>query len=132
MNRADVRFGTGKLNQAISVGTHSLVADVSMAEGGDATGPSPHDYLAVALGACTSMTLKMYAVRKAWPLRDARTTVTILEADGVARFARAITLVGELEAEQKTRLLEIANRCPVHKLLSGKIVIETRLEPIVR
>ena len=127
MNQADIRFGKGKLNQEITTGGHSLQADVPVADGGDATGPSPHDYLVIALGACTGMTFRMYAQRKSWPLEDVRTTVTLEKEGDVSLFKRAITLVGALDDTQKARLLEIANQCPVHKALSGKIRIETRL-----
>ena len=127
MTQADIRFGKGKVNQEITSTGHQLQADVPVADGGDATGPSPHDYLAIALGACTGMTLRMYAQRKTWPLEDVRTTVTFEKEGDVSLFKRAITLIGTLDDTQKGRLLEIANQCPVHKILSGKIRIDTRL-----
>jgi putative redox protein len=102
-------------------------ARVTQAEGGDSLGPSPHDYLVIALGACTGMTLRMYAQRKSWPLQDVQTVVTFEKEGEVSLFRRAIELVGALDEAQRARLLEIANLCPVHKVLSGQIRIDTRL-----
>jgi putative redox protein len=73
------------------------------------------------------MTLKMYAGRKSWDLQDAIVTVDILRADEVEIFKRTIQLLGNIDAEQRERLLEIANKCPVHKALVGKIEINTTL-----
>jgi putative redox protein len=73
------------------------------------------------------MTLKMYAGRKSWDLQDAIVTVDILRADEVEIFKRTIQLLGNIDAEQRERLLEIANKCPVHKALAGKIEIQTIL-----
>ncbi len=73
------------------------------------------------------MTLKMYAGRKSWVLQDAIVTVDILRADEVEIFKRTIQLLGNIDAEQRERLLEIANKCPVHKALAGKIEIQTSL-----
>jgi putative redox protein len=127
MNRAEIRFGAGKLEQEITVGPHRLKSDAPVEQGGEASGPSPHDYLALALGACTGLTLRMYAQRKAWALEDVRTVVSLDHTNDVAHFERVITLVGSLDETQKSRLLEIANHCPIHKALTGKIEVETRL-----
>lgn len=116
-----------------------IVLDEPEEVGGHGSGPTPYDYLAAALGACTSMTLRMYADRKAWPL-DA---VTVEVRHGkvhaedceeceekpakLDRFERHIRLDGALDGEQRTRLLEIANRCPVHRTLEADVRIETTL-----
>ncbi len=75
MRDAIIRDGNGKLQQRIEIGPHALVADEPRESGGDDLGPAPHDYLLAALGACTSMTLKLYAERKGWPLRHVEVTL---------------------------------------------------------
>ncbi len=131
------REGAGLANQII-VGSHRLTADEPAPEGTD-TGPTPYDLLASALGACTSMTLTMYAKRKQWPLES----ITVVLRHGkihasdcedcetkegkVDRIERAIELGGPLSDEQRDRLLEIANKCPVHRTLKSEINIQTRL-----
>jgi putative redox protein len=94
--------------------------------GGDA-GPQPHDFLLAALGACTSMTVKMYAERKGWPLRSVEVKLSQAKEGDVHVMKRQVRLEGDLDAEQRTRLLEIANKCPVHKTLTGHLRIETDL-----
>jgi putative redox protein len=121
------RFGSGHYQQALDVGTDHFVSDISVEKGGNATGPSPHEYLGAALAACTGMTLKMYANRKAWNLQDAIVTVDIERVNDIEKFKRSIKLVGPIDTEQRERLLEIAEKCPVHKALAGKIEIETEL-----
>lgn len=127
MNTATAKYQQGKMSHEIHVGSHTLVSDVSAAEGGEDLGPSPHDYLAGALAACTALTLRMYALRKGWPLQSADTTVTLDHQKTLSAFDRKIHLVGDLNEEQKARLLDIANHCPIHQALSGKIDIVTSL-----
>jgi putative redox protein len=128
--------GSGPYGQAITAGHHRLTADEPAPTGAD-TGPTPYDLLLAGLGACTSMTIRMYAERKRWPLE--RVTVTLrhsrIHADDCAgcqthtglldRIERVIRLDGDLGDEQRTRLLEIADKCPVHRTLRSEIVIET-------
>jgi len=121
------RFGSGYFQQALDVGSDHFVSDIEQEKGGNSTGPSPHEYLAAALAACTGMTLKMYAGRKSWDLQDAVVKVDIERIDEVEIFKRSIELLGNLDTEQRERLLEIANKCPVHKALAGKIEINTNL-----
>ena len=121
------RFGSGHFQQALDVGSDHFVSDIEQEKGGNSTGPSPHEYLAAALAACTGMTLKMYAGRKSWNLQDAVVKVDIERIDEVEIFKRSIELLGNLDTEQRERLLEIANKCPVHKALAGKIEINTNL-----
>jgi putative redox protein len=108
-----------------------LLADEPVSVGGADAGPAPFDYLMAGLGACTSMTLRMYAERKGLALR--RVSVALVHdkatIDGVARdrVRRSITLDGDLSPEERARLLEIANKCPVHRALSQPLAIETEL-----
>ena len=103
------------------------MADAELARGGAGTGPSPHEYLAAALASCTSMTLKMYAERKSWKLENVLVTVDIERVNDVEILIRDIQLVGELDNEQKERLLDVATKCPIHKALAGEIQIKTQL-----
>ena len=121
------RFGSGHFQQALEVGNDHFVSDIDQAKGGNSSGPSPHEYLGAALAACTGMTLKMYAQRKSWDLQDAIVTVDIERVNDIEKFKRSIKLVGVVDAEQSQRLLEIANKCPVHKALTGTIEINTEL-----
>jgi len=134
-----VRGGAGKFAQEIAAGAHQLPADEPVAAGGTATGPSPYDLLLAALGACTSMTVSMYARRKQWPLDHV--TVRLRHSKHHAedcaqcdtteqkldRIERELEFRGSLADEQRTRLLEIANRCPVHLTLTSGIEIQTSL-----
>ena len=127
MRKVQSQFGAGPLQQALTVGDLHFLADSEVVRGGTGTGPSPHEYLAAALASCTSMTLKMYAERKAWKLENAIVTVDIERPHDVETFIRDIELVGELDIEQRERLLDIATKCPIHKALSGEIQIKTQL-----
>ena len=119
------------------MGGHTLRADDPAAYGGDDTGPSPYDLLLAALGACTSMSLRMYADQKRWPLQrvivrlqhdrihavDCEECVT--RSGEIDRIRRAIVLEGPLDSEERARLLEIAERCPVHRTLRSETQIVT-------
>lgn len=129
MRTVETQFGSGAYEQRITVGSHHLLSDVDASKGGSDSSPSPHEYLAAALATCTGMTLKMYASRKSWGLENAIVTVDINRTDDVERFTREITLVGNLDTEQTARLMDIADKCPVHKALIGTIKVETLLVP---
>lgn len=133
--------GEGKFAQLIQAGRHRLRADEPLSAGGDDSGPGPYDLLLAGLGACTSMTVRMYAEQKKWPLE--RVTVD-LEHDKVHatdcaecetregkidRIERVLTLEGKLDDAQRQRLLEIASKCPVHRTLHGEVWIPTTLKP---
>lgn len=128
----------GKFQQTVTVGPHRLIADEPSTAGGDDTGPGPYDYLLAALGACTSMTLRLYADRKALPLD--RVAVTLrhnrIHAEDCAecetksgmvdQIEREIAMEGALDPEQRGRLMDIADKCPVHRTLTSEIRIVTR------
>ncbi|PQJ35857.1 osmotically inducible protein C [Salinibacter sp. 10B] len=123
----------------IRAGQHSLVADEPEDVGGGDEGPTPYDYLLAALGSCTGMTLRMYADRKGWPLEEAcvRLSHEKVHADDcehcdqaegkVDRIEREIDVKGDLTQEQRQRLLEIANKCPVHRTLHSEIDVQSSL-----
>jgi uncharacterized OsmC-like protein/pimeloyl-ACP methyl ester carboxylesterase len=129
---------TSKLQQTISVGPHHMLADEPVAAGGEDTGPGPYDFVLAGLGACTSMTMRLYADRKALPLD--RVTVTLqhskIHAEDCAecetkagmldQIDRVIAIEGNLDADQRKRLMEIADKCPVHRTLTSEIHIVTR------
>ena len=124
--------GLGRYQQAVTVGRHQLIADEPVSMNGADAGPAPFDYLLTALGACTSMTLRMYAEIKKIPLTNVHVALRHekVEIEGRGKFDyiyREITLSGELTDEQRVRMLEIANRCPVHKTLTGTVEIHSRL-----
>lgn len=128
-----------KLTQAIHAGRHRLQADEPLAFGGLDAGPSPYDLLLAGLGACTSMTLRLYANQKQWPLEGIEVRLKhdkIHAADcaecetregRIDRIEREIRVTGPLDETQRQRLLEIANRCPVHRTLHSEVVIPTHL-----
>lgn len=112
----------------IQAGKYQLIADEPIPLGGTDLGPTPYIYLKAALGACTAMTIRMYAERKNWPLQDALITLRhSRDGNKESVFERDIKLVGELDDEQKQRLLEVADRCPVHKTLSHGATILSKL-----
>jgi len=131
--------GAGRFQQEVRTGKHRLLADEPVSNGGLDTGPDPYGYLLSALGACTSMTIRMYAERRKIPLT--RTTVELrhsriyatdcadceTEEGMVDHIDRVIRLEGDLTEEQRAKLLEIADKCPVHRTLTSEIHIKTAL-----
>jgi uncharacterized OsmC-like protein len=129
MRDVRVKSTATKFGQDITVGVHQLRADEEVEKGGDDAGPGPHELLLAALGACTSMTLRGYAERKGWALRDVRVTLNGGPADGKYVITRQIVMDGDLDAEQRQRLIEIADKCPVHRTLTGEVTITTSTVP---
>jgi putative redox protein len=128
MRTAIVTSTKGKIRQTVRVGPHSLVADEPVAAGGEDAGLAPHEWLLAGLGACTSMTLKLYADRKGWPLESVEVSVDGEHVAGAFVMKRMVRVEGDLTDEQRSRLLEIANKCPVHKTLTGTIRIESTID----
>ncbi len=129
----------GGFRTEVQLGAHSLVADEPRSVGGTDLGPTPYDLLSAALATCTSMTLRMYANHKKLKLVSATVTVAhdkvhakdcedCEAADGkVDEFRRTITLEGDLSNEQRERMLEIADRCPVHRTLHSETKVRSKL-----
>jgi uncharacterized OsmC-like protein/fermentation-respiration switch protein FrsA (DUF1100 family) len=127
-----------KFQQTVSIGPHHLLADEPAAAGGEDSGPGPYDFVLAGLGACTSMTMRLYADRKS--LRLERVTVTLhhskihaedcveceTKSGMLDQIDRVIAMEGELDAEQRGKLMEIADKCPVHRTLTSEIRITTR------
>jgi putative redox protein len=120
--------GQGPLQQVIEIGPHRLLTDVAPESGGEGSGPAPHDLLAAALAACTSLTVNLYAKRKGWPLDEVRVKVAHGQEGDAYVLHRTIRYLGQLSEEEKQRLTDIANKCPVHKTLSGQIKITTEAQ----
>ncbi len=132
--------GQSKFQQKVRVGAHSLLADEPKSVGGADTGPSPYDYLAIALGACTTMTMRMYADHKGYEIGKLSVDVSHAKVHAqdcadcgegrqgrVDRFERVISVEGEIDPQIAQKLVRIADRCPVHKTLEHSSVVATRL-----
>ena len=135
----DVRVaetGGGKYEARVTIGSHTSLADEPVEVGGGGKGPDPYEYVSAGLGACTAMTLRMYANRKDWPLSHVSVSVSHAKEHAadcadcenepkVDVFRRTIQLDGPLSEEQRTRLMEIADRCPVHRTLEQTVAVKT-------
>jgi putative redox protein len=139
-NEVAVRVGKSGYRAEISARGHTLIADEPAAFGGTDAGPTPYDFLAAALGACTAMTIRMYADRRGWPLDGVTVRLThrrvhgkdceqcATEAVGLDHLARVVELSGDLTDEQRAGLLRIADRCPVGQTLArGTQVVPAEL-----
>ena len=130
--------GKGKFQNQIRIGRHRLIADEPENVGGLDSGPGPYDFLLAGLGACTAMTIRLYADKKGWPLRrvqvaldhdkiHAQDCADCETREGkVDEITRTLTLEGDLDAEQRARIFEIADKCPVHRTLHSEIKIRTK------
>ncbi len=133
--------GLGKYQNEIVIGQHRLIASEPESLGGDDSGPTPIELLEAALGACTTITLRMYADRKQWPLEQVSVEVAhkrghLEECEDAQEgtstrpmdiFTKKIHLTGDLDSAQRERLLQIAEKCPVHKILGQKVCLRSEL-----
>jgi putative redox protein len=117
----------GAIAVQLAIGPHLLIGDTARESGGDDLGPDPHELLDAALASCTALTLELYAKRKQMQLASVEVEIDHEESDGVYRMRRAVRLTGELSADERARLLDIANRCPIHRTLSGRFEITSQL-----
>jgi putative redox protein len=125
--RAEAQMEIAHYACTVRTGRHSLIADEPKGGGGADAGPSPFGLLLSSLGACTAITLRMYADRKNWPLAEIGVSLSYRWEGEAARIERTIRLEG-LEDEQRRRCLEIAEKTPVTRALKGGVAIETRLQ----
>ena len=124
----NVHRGAGKLQHIIDIGRHHLLADEPVEVGGEDTGPAPHDLLAASLGACTALTVTLYARHKGFDLQDVQVRIAHAQQGDAYVFNRQIHYVGALDDAQRARMTAVANKCPIHKLLSGQFNIITTEE----
>ena len=122
----------GKYSLDVKNGRHHLFADEPLSFGSADIGPSPFEYLCASLGSCTAITLRMYAGRKKWEIDNISVTVThslrkTANDETKHVFSRVLNVAGDLESAARNRLVEIANKCPVHKMLEHGNIIETSL-----
>jgi putative redox protein len=126
-----VRDQTAPMRHEIHIGRNSLATDVSSEQGGEGSGPSPHDLYDAALGACKALTVLLYAKRKNIPLEGIEVSVerdASQERAGIYRLSTQLSLTGNLTASQREELLRIAQKCPIHKLMTEvKTEISTSL-----
>ena len=139
-----VNDGRVRYSQTISVGPHQLRGDEPVDVGGSDTGPNPYDFLLAALGSCASITVRMYADRKQWPLEGVHIELSYgathaedaaacdTETGMITGIEMEISFVGDLSEQQRQRLLEIANKCPVHRTLTSRIQIRGTLAETAR
>lgn len=128
MVHATADIGTTDYAVSLLAGHHQLMSDEGTAMGGKDAGPAPHELLCAALGACTAITLRMYAQRKQWPLRAVHVDVQLAVQDKQRSITRRLGLEGELDEAQRARLAEIAERTPVTLTLKQGVSITTMLE----
>lgn len=129
MEKINAHLGQEKYKTTIHTATNTLIADEPLELEGQDLGFSPKELLASALGSCTIITLKIYANHKGWDLTDVKIDVTFdwIAETSKSVFTRKIELIGDLTDEQKDRLLKIADKCPVHKVLTNPTEVETSL-----
>ncbi len=114
------------ISAVLKTSLYEILSDVSEQNGGNNSGPNPHEILEAALAACTIITVQMYANRKLWKLDSTNALVKIVwEEKGLTKIDRQLTFKGDLTDEQKARLREIADKCPIHNVLEGKVEIQT-------
>lgn len=132
MEKVQANIGAVNYRTTISNGRNILLADEPASLGGNDEGLNPYELLAASLAACTSITLKMFAQRKEWDLKEVHVNVSVERDTALneTNIVREISLDGALNDEQRQRLLLVANACPIHKILTNKIHINTQLHDL--
>ncbi|MDX9704628.1 MAG: OsmC family protein [Weeksellaceae bacterium] len=127
-NKASASIKSEKYRTAIRTDNHDFIVDEPIEAEGKDLGPNPGELLSAALAACTAITMKMYAARKNWNLEEAIVHVDFERnlKENNTTFTKEIELIGDLSDEQKQRLFEIAERCPIHRTLANSIEIKSR------
>jgi putative redox protein len=126
--RVSLSLGPTDFPTVITAREHTVRSDEPVTNGGSDTGPEPFELLLASLAACTAITLRMYARRKGWSLDGVRVEAGFDGAQGKRLILMSVSCTGELSAEQRARLIQIANACPVHKALTTGVMVETRLQ----
>ena len=127
---AKVTANNGKENYLVEIRSSTaniVIADEPKDKGGQDKGFSPKELLASALAACTSATVRMYCSRKGWELKNIHIEIELIEEEGKTTFKRVLNFEGGIPEEQRTRLLAVANACPIHKILTHSISVDTTL-----
>jgi putative redox protein len=128
--RAISRRNGGKLRNEIQIGSHQITADEPPDQGGNDEGPSPQELLAASLASCSAVTMEMYAQRKGWDIGDLSVDVSYEPAQrgSPTKFQMTVKLPKELPAEQRTKLMQIAAKCPVHRTLEGEVMFDEKVD----
>ena len=128
MARGSAHIGKDTYRTSLNVGGHALVGDEPERNGGHDAGPAPYDFLLAGLGACTAITLRMYADRKQWPMEAVDVSLHLTHADdGALLIKRELVFTGEVDAAQKARMAEIAEKTPVTLTLKAGVRIDTTI-----
>lgn len=125
---AQAKIGRTKYQTTVSSGNHELLVDEPEEVGGSDAGMDPQGLLLASLGSCTAITLRMYLDRKMWPVDEITVNLELYKTESGTLIKRLLSFKGEVSIEQKDRLIQIANACPIHKILIGNIDIQTVLE----
>ncbi|AYL95598.1 OsmC family protein [Mucilaginibacter celer] len=124
---ASALIGRTQYQTVVNSGGHAIVADEPMSAGGTNTGMDPFSLLLASLASCTVITLRMYINRKMWPIEEIKADIEMFKTQNGTRIETKLSFKGEVNDEQHDRLLKIANACPVHKILTGSIAINTTI-----
>lgn len=127
ITQAKVQMGRTQYQTQVSTGSHTITVDEPASREGTDTGMTPMDLLLASLGSCTSITLRMYINRKMWVVDEINIDLQLYKVSGGTMITRDISFKGMLTDEQKKRLEQIADACPVHKMLVGSIMVETKI-----
>lgn len=127
--KVTVRTGKENYRAVVMSDSHHFVADEPLVAGGKDLGPNPGELLSSALATCSAITMKMYAERKGWPLEEARVEVDFenFRKKGETVFFKSVELKGNLDDEQRAKLLEIGGKCPIHRILAGDVQVNEEL-----